>query len=35
MQISEGSTVYASAIAKKLIEVVDIQYAAIAPTNSY
>ncbi|MCD7473195.1 hypothetical protein HAX54_014850 [Datura stramonium] len=34
-KISEGSTVYASAIAKKLIEVVDIQYAAIAPTNSY
>ncbi|XP_060169051.1 transcription factor bHLH91-like [Lycium barbarum] len=34
-KISEGSTVYASAIAKNLIEVVDIQYAAIAPTNSY
>ncbi|KAK6804211.1 hypothetical protein RDI58_001995 [Solanum bulbocastanum] len=34
-KISEGSTVYASAIAKKLIEVVDIQYAAIASTNSY
>ncbi|CAN4126064.1 unnamed protein product [Withania somnifera] len=34
-KISEGSTVYASAIAKKLIEVVDIQYATIAPTNSY
>ncbi|XP_016475217.2 transcription factor bHLH91-like [Nicotiana tabacum] len=34
-KICEGSTVYASAIAKKLIEVVDIQYAAIAPTNSY
>ncbi|KAK4372287.1 hypothetical protein RND71_007671 [Anisodus tanguticus] len=37
-KISEGSTVYASAIAKKLIEVVDIQYAATAPTaptNSY
>ncbi|KAF3636333.1 putative BTB/POZ domain-containing protein-like [Capsicum annuum] len=34
-KISEGSTVYASAIAKKLIEVVDIQYAAIAPANSY
>ncbi|KAL3348644.1 hypothetical protein AABB24_022021 [Solanum stoloniferum] len=34
-KISEGSTVYASAIAKKFIEVVDIQYAAIAPTNSY
>ncbi|KAM3323222.1 transcription factor bHLH91 [Capsicum chacoense] len=34
-KISEGSTVYASAIAMKLIEVVDIQYAAIAPANSY
>ncbi|XP_022865586.1 transcription factor bHLH91-like [Olea europaea var. sylvestris] len=34
-KICEGSTVYASAIANKLIEVVDKQYAAIPPTSSY
>ncbi|CAA2983514.1 transcription factor bHLH91-like [Olea europaea subsp. europaea] len=34
-KICEGSIVYASAIANKLIEVVDKQYAAIPPTNSY
>ncbi|KAL2478594.1 transcription factor bHLH [Forsythia ovata] len=34
-KICEGSIVYASAIANKLIEVVDKQYAAIPPTSSY
>lgn len=34
-QIYEGSSVYASAIANKLIEVVDRQCAAIQPTSSY
>ncbi|GAB4844209.1 hypothetical protein Ancab_037575 [Ancistrocladus abbreviatus] len=34
-KIYEGSSVYASAIANKLIEVVDRQYAAISPANSY
>lgn len=34
-KISEGSTVYAHAIANKLIEVVDKQYAAVQPTSSY
>ena len=34
-QIYEGSSVYASAIANKLIEVVDKQCAAIQPTSSY
>ncbi|KAG8363527.1 hypothetical protein BUALT_Bualt19G0031700 [Buddleja alternifolia] len=34
-KICEGSIVYASAIANKLIEVVDKQYSAILPTNSY
>ncbi|KZV31601.1 hypothetical protein F511_13541 [Dorcoceras hygrometricum] len=34
-KICEGSIVYASAIANKLIEVVDKQYAAVPPTNSY
>ncbi|VFQ75857.1 unnamed protein product [Cuscuta campestris] len=34
-KICEGSTVYASAIANKLIEVVDKHYAATAPTSSY
>ncbi|XP_019192633.1 PREDICTED: transcription factor bHLH91-like [Ipomoea nil] len=34
-KICEGSTVYASAIANKLIEVVDKHYTAIAPTTSY
>nr|GMD59460.1 transcription factor bHLH91-like [Ipomoea batatas] len=34
-KICEGSTVYASAIANKLIEVVDKHYTAIAPTSSY
>ncbi|KAL2478628.1 transcription factor bHLH [Forsythia ovata] len=34
-KICEGSIVYASAIAKKLIEVVGKQYAAIPPTSSY
>ncbi|KAL8541902.1 hypothetical protein ACS0TY_002955 [Phlomoides rotata] len=33
-KISEGSSVYASALANKLIEVVDKQYAAIASTSS-
>ncbi|KAJ4727365.1 putative Transcription factor ICE1 [Melia azedarach] len=32
-KIYEGSSVYAGAIANKLIEVVDRQYAATAPTN--
>ncbi|PRQ56494.1 putative transcription factor bHLH family [Rosa chinensis] len=31
----EGSSLYASAIANKLIETLDRQYAAIPPTNSY
>ncbi|KAL6289508.1 hypothetical protein ACE6H2_007018 [Prunus campanulata] len=31
----EGSSLYASAIAQKLIEVLDIQYAAVPPTNSF
>lgn len=37
LQICEGSIVYASAVANKLIEVVDKQYAAIPipPTSSY
>ncbi|KAL2461395.1 Transcription factor bHLH [Abeliophyllum distichum] len=34
-KICEGSIVYASAIANKLIEVVGKQYAAIPPTSSY
>ncbi|CAK9161166.1 unnamed protein product [Ilex paraguariensis] len=34
-KIFEGSSVYASAIASKLIEVMDRQYAAIPTTNSY
>ncbi|GFQ08168.1 transcription factor bhlh10 [Phtheirospermum japonicum] len=34
-KICEGSIVYASAIANKLIEVVDKHYAAIPPSNSY
>ncbi|KAL0410916.1 UNVERIFIED_CONTAM: Transcription factor [Sesamum latifolium] len=34
-KICEGSIVYASAVANKLIEVVDKQYAAIPPTSSY
>ncbi|XAR63336.1 hypothetical protein NMG60_11023242 [Bertholletia excelsa] len=34
-KIHEGSSVYASAIANKLMEVVDRQYAAIPPTSSY
>lgn len=34
-KICEGSCVYASAIANKLIDVVNRQYAAIPPTNSY
>ncbi|CAK9144833.1 unnamed protein product [Ilex paraguariensis] len=34
-RILEGSSVYASAIANKLIKVVDRQYAAIPPTSSY
>lgn len=34
MQIYEGSSVYACAIANKLIDVVDRQYAAAPPTNS-
>ncbi|CAH9085464.1 unnamed protein product [Cuscuta epithymum] len=34
-KICEGSTVYASAIANKLIEVVDKHYTTTAPTNSY
>ncbi|GMJ14498.1 Basic Helix Loop Helix Protein 91 [Hibiscus trionum] len=33
-KISEGSSVYASAIANKLIDVVDRQYAAAPPTSS-
>ncbi|VVA20602.1 PREDICTED: mRNAion factor [Prunus dulcis] len=31
----EGSSLYASAIAQKLIEVLDKQYAAVPPTNSF
>ncbi|EYU42281.1 hypothetical protein ABFS82_14G157500 [Erythranthe guttata] len=34
-KICEGSIVYASAVANKLIEVVDKQYAAIPPSSSY
>nr|GEV01272.1 transcription factor bHLH91-like [Tanacetum cinerariifolium] len=34
-KICEGSSVYATAIANKLIEVVDKQYAAISVTSSY
>ncbi|KAL0405672.1 UNVERIFIED_CONTAM: Transcription factor [Sesamum latifolium] len=34
-KICEGSIVYASAVANKLIEVVDKQYAAIPRTSSY
>ncbi|KAL6565773.1 hypothetical protein OROHE_004828 [Orobanche hederae] len=34
-KICEGSIVYASAVANKIIEVVDRHYAAIPPTNSY
>ncbi|KAF3447597.1 hypothetical protein FNV43_RR12784 [Rhamnella rubrinervis] len=34
-KIYEGSSLYASAIANKLIEVLDRQYAAVPPTNSY
>ncbi|XP_059459217.1 transcription factor bHLH91-like [Corylus avellana] len=34
-KIYEGSSIYASSIANKLIEVVDRQCAAILPTNSY
>lgn len=34
-QIYEGSSVYASAIANKLIDVVDREYAASQPTSSY
>ncbi|XP_021889514.1 transcription factor bHLH91-like [Carica papaya] len=34
-KIYEGSSVYASAIANKLIEVVDRQYAAAPPPSSY
>ncbi|KAL6953115.1 hypothetical protein U1Q18_048754 [Sarracenia purpurea var. burkii] len=34
-KISEGSFVYASAIANKLIEVVNRQYAAIPPTSNH
>lgn len=33
-QICEGSSVYASAIANKLIEVMDRLYAAIPPTTT-
>ncbi|KAK3001456.1 hypothetical protein RJ639_021771 [Escallonia herrerae] len=34
-KICEGSSVYATAVANKLIESVDTQYAAIPPTSSY
>ncbi|KAL7083471.1 hypothetical protein ACP275_14G164700 [Erythranthe tilingii] len=34
-KICEGSIVYASAVANKLIEVVDKQYASIPPSSSY
>ena len=34
MQIYEGSSIYASSIANKLIEVVDRQYAAAPPISS-
>ncbi|GMH22335.1 hypothetical protein Nepgr_024178 [Nepenthes gracilis] len=34
-KIYEGSSVYASAIANKLIEVVDRHYATVSPTNTY
>ncbi|WOH14542.1 hypothetical protein DCAR_0934061 [Daucus carota subsp. sativus] len=34
-KICEGSSVYASAIANKLIDVVDREYAASQPTSSY
>ena len=34
LQIYEGSCLYASAIANKLMEVLDRQYATIAPTSS-
>lgn len=35
VQMYEGSSLYASAIANKLIEALDRQYAAIPPTSSY
>nr|WIE96168.1 basic helix-loop-helix transcription factor [Loropetalum chinense var. rubrum] len=35
IKICEGSSVYASAIANELIEVVDRQYEAIPPTSSF
>ncbi|XP_022897373.1 transcription factor bHLH10-like [Olea europaea var. sylvestris] len=34
-KICEGSIVYASAIANKLIEILDKQYSAVPPTTSY
>ncbi|KAL6513507.1 hypothetical protein OROGR_020993 [Orobanche gracilis] len=34
-KICEGSIVYASAVANKIIEVVDKHYAVIPPTNNY
>ncbi|KAL5795176.1 hypothetical protein ACOSP7_003770 [Xanthoceras sorbifolium] len=34
-KIYEGSSVYAGAIASKVIEVMDRQYAAVPPTSSY
>ena len=34
MQINEGSTIYASAIANKVIEVVDQHHLAALPINN-
>lgn len=35
MQLCEGSTIYASAIADKVIEVVDDNYADFRPTAGF
>jgi hypothetical protein len=33
MQVTEGSSVHASAIANRVIDVLDTQYAAVVPHN--
>ena len=35
MQINEGSTIYASAVANKVIEVVDQHHMAALPINKF
>lgn len=35
LQICEGSFVYATTVAQKLIEVTDKQYASVPPISSY